>query len=208
MTKLMVIALMFVSSVASAFDYQSNAEAKFKTLSATEALAAGYKTRVYSIYMPGTSSWFNPMTELCVNGNTVQTKTPKSYCTTWAATKDGDTRVFTNKNNADDYGSNVRCVEETAPVIVGSPIAYTAEVCATWSSIQDGETKYFTTKNAAENYGGNANCVENKTVNRTIPTTYAVEFYRNSIEDDKYLGSHTYGMAKCATGTTPPVIAN
>lgn len=211
MKKLILVTVMFFSSLGFAVDYQAAAEAKFDGLSAVEALQAGFKVRAFSIHMPGTSSWFNPMTELCVNGKTIQTITPKSYCVAWKSTEDGKTKIFNRQSDAEAYGGSVSCAEKTVPAIVSSPIVYQDEVCATWQATnKDGDVKTFSSVIAAKNFSKNdsALCVAEKVVTKTMPTSYKAEFYRNSVDSDNYLGSHTYSIRSCSGGTLPPVVAN
>lgn len=201
MRKLIAITTLLISTVAFAGnDYQAAAEKKFNSLSAVEALKAGFEMQTGNIHMPGTSTWYSPLYELCVNGKTIQTKTPKSYCVAWKSSKDGEAKVFNSKIKAEDYGNTVTCVEKSAPAYVSSPISYQDEVCAVWSAKnKDGDVKTFTSVIAAKKYSKNdsATCVAEKVVTKTMPTTFKVDFYRNKVASSNYLGTHTYSLPAC-----------
>ena len=218
MKSLIVLACLLASSASyasKAGDLTREARVAFNRLSATQALEAGYATRAFSIYMPGTSSWFNPSRELCQNGNTVQTIRPISFCTTWESEDDGDVKRFPTKSQADDFGGNSVCVERSAPMILWSSINYQENVCVLWEGRKDGETRQFKSRSDAKRFDNrnNASCVQTGVVNRTMATTYKMEFFRKVVGqpqyDSKYLlGSHTYAMASCHAGVLTPVPAN
>lgn len=48
------------------------------------ALASNkFRKRIYSIHLPGTSTWYNPANEICIEGNNVRTIRPKRSCSVW-----------------------------------------------------------------------------------------------------------------------------
>jgi hypothetical protein len=192
-----------------AWDYQQEAEAKFNKMSAQEAYKSDFRKRTMSVQMPGTSTFVSG-TEVCIAGNTVRTINPVSYCVQWTGKdKDGDIRTFDNyldANNLIKGGAAGNCSGKVQKIL-STPVNYSATKCTLWSAVDDGEKKYFSSKSKAEDYGGNAVCAKYQTYNATYPTTFKVEFFRNKLEDNQYLGSHTYAVARCGGGTTPDVVA-
>ncbi len=208
MKKVIILSVLFFASVVFASDYQKDAEAKFNKLSAIEALSAGFEKQVYNIGMPGTSSFYSPLYELCVNGNTVQTKTAKKSCILWQGKKDGEVKTFNRKMDAEKYANSVTCAGFSAPMIVSSPINYTQEQCVLWQGKKDGEVKTFNRKMDADKYSNNSVCVQTAVVSKTIPTVFTVNFYRNKIESNRYLGSHKYSLPACMNVELEPVPAH
>ena len=196
--KILITLLVVLGAVsASAKDYQDAAQKAFDNMTAEEAFDSNkFKTRVFNIQMPGTSTWFKPSTSLCINGDSVQTTYAFKTCTLWSAKDDGDTKTFKSKSKAEDWGSSVTCVASTSQ-IYSTPINYTVNQCVLWSAKDDGETKVFKSKYKAEDWGSSVKCVEKAMVAKRMPTSYKMEFYRNKVENDRYLGSHVYPIAQC-----------
>jgi hypothetical protein len=206
-----VVALILGLCVSNAFawDYQSQAEAKFKAMTAEEAYASDFKKEIMNIQMPGTSTWVKP-TGLCMDGGTVRTVNPIGFCVEWTGKNDdGKTVTVDNYWDAKEtFGSTSDKCSAQVFKIFSTPINYPASKCAKWSAktSEDG-VKYFTSKSKAEDYGNNVTCVETVNYTAKFPTTFAVKFYRNSLDDSRYLGTHTYGIGRCNGGSTPEVEA-
>ena len=211
-----VVALILGLCMSNAFakdDYQSQAEAKFNAMSAQEAYTSSFKQRTMSVQMPGTSTWVNGR-EVCIAGNSVRTINPVSYCVQWTGKdKDGDVRTFDNYLDAKNIlkGNVADKCSGKIHNILSTSINYTATKCTLWSAKggddDNWETKYFSSKSKAEDYGNDVSCAKNETYTATYPTTFKVEFFRNEVENNRYLGSHTYAVARCGGGTTPDVEA-
>ena len=212
--KLMIAIAVLLTSInlfADSDSAQKLAQRRFDNMTADEAFDSNkFRTRVWNINMPGTSTWFKPSTSLCINGDTVQTVGPIKVCTLWSAKKDGDVKTFTSKHKAEDYGNNVKCVDSVSKVY-STPINYSYEGCVQWAvKLKDGfpKVKYFNYKSQAMNFAedssnaqGNAFCSQEGTIHKTMATTYVMEFYRKvagiNYDDDLYLGEHTYPIASC-----------
>ena len=201
------------ASNAFAWDYQQEAEAKFKKMSAQEAFAAGFKTQIMDIQMPGTSTWVKP-TGLCIDGSNVRTVNPVGYCVEWTG-KNNDGEFVTvdsylEAKNLFDSNPASLCSAQVYQIL-STPIAYAAAKCTMWSAKGGDEdnykVKYFSSKSKADDYGSNVTCVETKNFTAKFPTSFEVKFYRNKVQNDRYLGSHTYGIGRCNGGQIPPVEA-
>ena len=215
MKHLIVLLFVFAAVQSEARDddqYQDAAQAKFNQMSPEEALDSNFKKQYWNIHMPGSSTWFRP-TGLCTDGSTVQTIKPFSKCVKWSAydSEDGKTKVFSNKGDADDYGSRVTCVEKTSPQILSTPINYAVKQCVMWEYRNSDGDKVTTTSTRLKNKHdlNNSDCVQFSMVAKTMPTTFEVSFYRNKIENDKFLGKYRYALSVCQGGQVlPPVYAN
>ncbi len=211
-----VVALILGLCMNNAFakdDYQIQAETKFNAMSAQEAYESSFKQRSMSVQMPGTSTWVSGR-EVCIAGNSVRTINPVSYCVQWTGKdKDGDVRTFDNYLDAKNIlkGNVADKCSGKVHKILSTPINYSATKCTLWSAKggddDNWETKYFSSKSKAEDYGGEAVCAKTETYTATYPTTFKVEFFRNEVENNRYLGSHTYAVARCGGGTIPDVEA-
>ena len=200
-------------SNASAWDYQQQAEAKFDAMSAQEAWNSDFVKHIMNPQMPGTSTWVKP-TGLCIDGNTVRTVNAIGYCVQWTGKdKDGDVRTFDNYLQAKSIlkgNINDKCSAKDFRIL-STPIQYAAEKCTLWSAKggddDNWKVKTFSSQSAADDYGSNVTCVNVVKYTATFPTTFKVEYYRNRVENDRYLGSHTYGIGRCNGGSTPAVEA-
>lgn len=211
-----VVALIVGLCVSTAFakdDKQMQAEAKFKAMSAQEAFASGFKQRIMDVQMPGTSTWVKP-TGLCIQGNTVRTVDPIGYCVQWTGKNDDGKFVTVDtyweaKNVFSAHPASL-CSAQVYQIL-STPIRYAATKCTMWSAKggddDNWKTKYFSSQSKADDYGSNVTCVETQNYTAKFPTSFEVKFYRNSFENNRYLGSHTYGIGRCNGGQIPPVEA-
>lgn len=213
---------------------QKRAQKLFDSMSPAEALANTkglnkFSTRKWNQYMPGTSTWFGPGS-LCLDGDTINTVKPVEVCTEWSVEyKYGfkDPKVFKSRVSAekfadsDDAKGKAFCSDSYLKE-VSIPLNYTVQGCVKWQvkTTRFGYRKYktFTSKASAERFAdsssiadGSPKCVEEGTINKSMPTMYKVDFYRNTRNDDKdtYLGSYKYMYQSCdAADALPPVQAN
>ncbi len=201
-----VVALILSVCVSNAFakdDKQQQAEAKFAAMSAQEAFASGFKQQIMNIQMPGTSTWMKP-TDLCTDGTSVRTENPVGYCVQWTGKNDDGKSVTVNSywEAKDLFDTNPAslCSDQDYQIL-STKINYTDTKCALWSAKggddEDFKTATFSSKSKAEDYGGNAKCVQSQIYTAKFPTAFEVKFYRNSVENNRYLGSHVYAIARC-----------
>lgn len=215
-----VVVLMSVTAFA--VDYQDKAQKAFDSMSAVEAYKSNkFSKRIWNINMPGTSTWYNPASELCRNGNSVQTVRPARTCSVWSVDlKESEfgkmvakfTSLAKAKDKAESKNGKGKPYCPDADAIYSTPstlINYKQEQCVQWQvRTEDGGMKTFSSKAQAEKYAdssskavGSPSCSAIGMVAKTFPTTFTVEFYRkvasNSKDSSLFVGEHEYAIAPC-----------
>ncbi len=204
MKSLLIATIIGLAAVAQAKNTKFENQQDFNRLTAAQAMAsAKYEKHIQTIHMPGSSTWSNPAYGLCTDGKIVKTTAPVTTCVQWSSTKDGQTKKFNFKTDADAYGNNVQCSATTSKIL-SSTIGYSQEECVLWGvqTKNAGGVKTFKSLGLAKNFADNsddaasnatATCMDSVLVAKTIPTTYTVEFFL----DDESLGKHSYNMSTC-----------
>ncbi len=191
-----VVVALFMSLVvanAFAFDYQSEAEKQFAKMTASQAWNSGFKKQIMNVQIPGSSAWLNPSADVCISGNEMHSVNKISTCVAWSGKNgNGDTITISHPNPDDNFTCS-----KTTSAYVSSPLVYQKTVCTLWSANDDGDIKYFNTKSKAEKAGNNVKCAREESVVRTLPTTFAVKFYRVNFDSQNYLGTHSYAVPTC-----------
>lgn len=215
MKTLMVISalLMAVNVFAKHNEEDSYQEAKklFKSMSATEALMSGeFEEQFWNKLVPGTSTWYGP-TNLCINGERIETINPVTFCTQWSLkyeTKTGKKAVmnFEYKGQASrfaekskDIGKEYCSLKEKK--IASGPMKYQVRGCVLWSKKnKDGDKKYYTKE------VDGSRCAEYGMINKGVSPYFQVRFYADRDRED-FLGTHRYRVPNC-NGDLTPVPAN
>lgn len=206
MTKIVFIAALVLGTMAQAgiksVDYFE--KVKFDKMSAAEAFSTQkYEKQYAHVLFPGTATYVNTTFGVCVDGKTVKTIKPVGYCVAYSATKKGETKTFSSKADADNYGGNVTCSKQVYKDL-SSPLNYTATECAVWAvdTKMAGPAKTFTYWGSAKDYADNNDdaesnaapyCVKQVQVAKTISTVYSIKYFFEGAE----LGSKKYSMRSC-----------
>jgi hypothetical protein len=189
-------------------DRTQDAKMRFNQMGALEAYNSNlFNKQTANIGIPGTSTWVKG-TSLCVEGDMIRTisNSYKQVCVAWSYRNNDGEKVQTSsvrlarKNDAD-------CVSKVNGIKIESPINFTKEVTV-WGAKEDGELKtvaggkakvYSSYSKADE--AGSPVALGTKSVHVRVPTTYKVDFFRNSSQDRydnrKFVGSHVFGVANC-----------
>ncbi len=201
-------------------DKQNRAQRLFDSMTAEEAMASNkFTKRGWNINIPGTSTWYSP-SGLCLTHDSIQTTTPRTFCTEWTVNLDEAefgryTAVFSSYSRAKRKaeGSNGKgkpyCTDSFEK-IVSAPRVSMVERCVAWGvKLEDSsKIKRFSTRSQARRYAENSSkargsefCMEEGMVKRVVPTTYKVDFYRKTAHDrydrKKLLGRHIYPIQSC-----------
>lgn len=215
---LFTVGVSFAASTCQADDTSLGTyRAQLRRLSDSQALnSRDFNNRPQAYHLPGHQSSFNPMTELCLHGQTIQTVRKRNACYQWSARdpRDGRTYVFETQSSAQAMAElnpgnqNARCIAESydhgAAPIHQSYIGCRSHWVVNFRNSNSQET--FHDKQQALRYiRQNSGSVEPEPVcssigevQQNLTTQVRVTFYTKSRNNPRIVNTRQIGIRQCS----------